>query len=329
MEYNCNLLINWSPRDLDVEGVTAQKDHDSIIQLYDVFKNDTFIWDDISFQISMDWSQFEQIFIESEDVNGPYFRNIDGMLYKQVACLKNIIIPISVTTSIDVESHKLQSYLHRYLLDLFIVCNLAAPGLVDFYNAKLDNDEKFTPIKISNFSFRCAMEKIESRQVPYVEYVDIRTCAEWYRSLNISTRVIASNSVEKAIFSLLHILRMDDYDISTVPWIFHALEAIYGTNAGRGFSDISNKVNFLLQVEERQQKRLKRKLRELNDLRSSFIHGGYNVSHIMNQNFNDEIFEIVSFGISLVISSLQCLMKNNWKAIFVEETFVGQPAAAS
>lgn len=124
-------------------------------------------------------------------------------------------------------------------------------------------------------------------------------------------------------------LRKDEYDISTVPWIFHALEAIYGTNAGRGFSDISEKVNFLLRVEVRHKKRLKQKLRELNDLRSSFIQGGYNVSHIMDQDSNEAISETINFGISLIISSLQCLMRNNWKAICVEQKFVGQSVIAS
>lgn len=323
MEYSSNLLINWSPRHNEVEGDTSSKDLAAIRELCEVYRTDEFIWEGISCKISMDWTQLEEIFIESEDIDGPFHMVIDGMLYKQMTCLKEISVPINISVNSKVDERKIQTYLHRYLLGLFIVCNLAAPGLINFFNAKLEEDDEYTPIKISSFSFECALENTFTRKIPFVEYVSIKTSFDWYRSLGIDTKVVASTSVEKAIFSLLHMVRMDDYDISTVPWVFHALEAIYGTNAGRGFTDISEKVNFLLSVEERQQKRLKSKLRELNDLRSSFVHGGYNVSHIMDDDSNDAIFETINFGISLIISSLQCLMRNGWKGINVEHKFVG------
>ncbi|HHK8657528.1 TPA: hypothetical protein ACQYF6_000029 [Vibrio parahaemolyticus] len=96
-----------------------------------------------------------------------------------------------------------------------------------------------------------------------------------------------------------------------------------------GFNDISEQVNFLLSVEVRQQKGLKNKLRDLNSLRSSFVHGGYCVSHIMDQDSNDKIFESVNFGVSLVISSIQSLMLKNWHGVGVHKQIIGLPANAS
>ncbi|MFH4594834.1 hypothetical protein WKW23_22520, partial [Vibrio alginolyticus] len=329
MDHKYKLLINWNPRHFEVEGVTPSSDLESAQQVVDVFSNDSFVWDGIDFHIQMDWLPFLNILKLSADVSGPFYTEIEGTLYKRMSPCEEIAISISATTSTDVDEHKMRTYLHRYLLDLFVVCNLAAPGLVDFYNAKLEGDDEHTPIKISNYSFGNAIENIESKRVPYAVYNDLGKSLDWFKSLNICTKVVATTPVEKAIFSLLHVIRMDDYDISSVPWIFHALEAIYGTNAGRGFSDISEQVNFLLSVEVRQQKRLKNKLRELNNLRSSFVHGGYCVSHIMDQDSNDKTFELVSFGISLVISSIQALMLNNWHGIGVQKQIIGLPASAS
>jgi hypothetical protein len=323
VEYSSSLLIDWSPRHNEVEGDTYSKHLAAIRELCEVYRNDQFVWEGITFNISMDWTQLEEIFIQSEDTNGPYHIVVGDTLYKKITPLKEITIPINLSLSSDVDAGKIQAYLRRYLLDLFIFCNLAAPGIINFFNAKLERDDDYRPMKLSSFTFECALENVFTRQVPFVDYVSIKTSFDWYRSLGIETKIVASNSIEKAIFSLLHIARMSDYDISTVTWIFHALEAIYGTNAGRGFTDISEKVNFLLNIEERQQKRLKRKLRELNDLRSSFVHGGYNVSHIIDCDSNDGIYDIINFGISLIISTLQNLMRNGWKGIHVESKFVG------
>lgn len=329
MKHKYKLLINWNPRHFEVEGVTSLSDRESAQQIVDVFSSDSFSWDGINFVIQMDWRPFIDILQLSEDVSGPYYTEIEGKLYKLMSPIEEISISISATTSVDVDEYTMRKYLHRYLLDLFVVCNLAAPGLVDFYNAKLEGDDEYTPIKISNYSFCNAIQNIAPKRVPYVVYSDLGKSLDWFKSLNIGTKVVATTPVEKAIFSLLHIIRMDDYDISTVPWIFHALEAIYGTNAGRGFNDISEQVNFLLSVEVRQQKGLKNKLRDLNSLRSSFVHGGYCVSHIMDQDSNDKIFESVNFGVSLVISSIQSLMLKNWHGIGVHKQIIGLPANAS
>nr|VVV06073.1 hypothetical protein AW0309160_03557 [Aliivibrio wodanis] len=329
MEYNYKLLINWNPRHFEVEGISASSDIESIKQIVEVYSKDSFTWADMNFFIQMDWQPFEEILNLSEDVNGPFYMEIEGERYKRLSPFKEISIPINVVICTDIDEQEMRMHLHRYLLDMFVVCNLAAPGLVDFYNAKLEGDNEYTPIKLSNYSFGNALQDIVTKRVPYVVYTDVRKSFDWFRSLNIGTKIVASTPIEKAIFSLLHMVRMDDYDISTIPWIFHALEAIYGTNAGRGFNDISEQIKFLLSVEERQQKGLKNKLRELNNLRSSFIHGGYCVSHIMDQDSNNKIFELVNFGISLVISSIQSLMLNNWHSIYVQRQIVGLPVSAS
>ncbi|WP_156420252.1 hypothetical protein [Rheinheimera sp. EpRS3] len=301
----------------------------AIEDISNIYSNNSFNWDGIDFEISINWDEFKSILIESYDINGRFYTAIDGSLYKLVSPVDLISLPISVNTSSDLDITKVRRYLHRYLMDLFLICNLSAPGIIDFYNAKLDGDDKNNPIKASSFSFGYALENLSQKRVPYVFYSDVKHVKAWFETLNIGMKMTANSSVEKAMFSLLHIVKMDGYDIGTIPWIFHALEAIYGTNAGRGFNDLSKKINFLLSVEERQQKALKTQLRELNDMRSKFVHGGFNVSHPMDYDLNEQVNELVNFGVSLVISSIQNLMLNDWDEIGVEENIYGHKATAS
>ncbi len=331
MIFEFKLLINWSCRDCPDENEDKIEiaDLKAIEDISNIYSNNSFNFGDIDFDISINWDEFKSILIESYDVNGRFYKAINGSLYKQVTPVDIITLPISINTTSDMNLTEVRRYLHRYLIDLFLVCNLSAPGIIDFYNAKLDGDDEYTPFKISSFAFRCALENLTKKKVPYVVFSDIKHAKDWFESLNIGMKMTANSSVEKAMFSLLHVIKIDGYDIGAIPWIFHALEAIYGTNAGRGFNDLSEKVNFLLTVEERQKKALKKQLRELNDMRSKFVHGGFNVSHPMDYDLNEQVNDLANFGVSLVISSIQSLMLNDWNEIGVVEKIYGHKITAS
>lgn len=331
MIFEFKLLINWSCRDYpnEDEDEIEIADLKAIKDISNTYSNNSFSWGDIDFDISINWDEFKSILIESYDIDGRFYKTINGSLYKLASPVDTISLPISIDTSSDLDITEVRRYLHRYLIDLFLVCNLSAPGIVDFYNAKLDGDDEYTPIKISCFSFRYALDNLLRKRVPYVVYSDIKHVKAWFETLNIGMKMTASSSVEKAMFSLLHVIKMDGYDIGAIPWIFHALEAIYGTNAGRGFNDLSEKINFLLSVEERQKKALKNKLRDLNDMRSKFVHGGFNVSHPMDYDLNEQVNDLANFGVSLVISSVQSLMLNDWNEIGVVENIYGHKVTAS
>jgi hypothetical protein len=329
--FEFKLLVNWGCRDCH-EGNEDEfeiTDLKAIEGISNTYSKNSFNWDGIGFDISINWSEFKSILKESYDTNGRFYITMEGSLYKLLSPVDTINLPISICTTSDLDKTKVRRYLHRYLIDLFLVCNLSAPGIIDFYNAKLDGDDDYTPIKISSFAFSYALQNLPNKRVPFVVNSDIKHVKAWFDSLNIGMKMMANSSVEKAMFSLLHIIKMDGYDIGAIPWIFHALEAIYGTNAGRGFNDLSEKINFLLSVEVRQKKALKMQLRELNDMRSKFVHGGFNVSHPMDYELNEQVHDLANFGVSLVISSIQNLMLNDWNGIGVVEKIYGHNVAAS
>ena len=331
MIFEFKLLINWAARAFPDQKKNENEldDLKAIDDIADSYSQNVFTWDSFDFDISIDWSEFKSILKESYNINGRFYQNIDGSIYKQVSPIVSITLPISISTGGDLEEFKIRRYLHRYLIDMFLICNLSAPGIIDFYNAKLEGDDKDHPIKISSFSFAHALENFPRKKVPYVVYSEVKRVKIWFDSLNIGMKMVANSSVEKAMFSLLHLIKMEDYDISSIPWIFHALEAMYGTNSGRGFNDLSDKINFLLPVEERQMKSLKKQLRDLNDLRNKFVHGGFNVSHPMDFESNEKVSDLANFGIGLIISSIQCLMLNDWDEISTLEKVYGHKAIAS
>ncbi len=76
---------------------------------------------------------------------------------------------------------------------------------------------------------------------------------------------------------------------------------------------------------------LKKRLREMYDYRSSFVHGGYRVHHpmkneIMDQSLNEEftkLLEISQFGFNLVVLSLQALVEKGWYGLKIKEQISG------
>lgn len=153
----------------------------------------------------------------------------------------------------------------------------------------------------------------------------------WYKKLNMGIRQRAESGVEKAIFSVLHICCGADADVVWVIWAFHALEAIYGTKVGEGFTNLVERISTLLELDAQGKGMLKKRLREMYDYRSSFVHGGYRVHHpmkneIMDQSLNEDftkLLEISQFGFNLVVLSLQALVEKGWYGLKIKEQMSG------
>jgi len=298
-------------------------DDKGINEFIEIFSSKIIEWGDISFTTKIDWSHLKSVILESYDESGRFYMTHENTLYKQLTGLETVIIPIVLGISNTTKTEEVIFAFKKHLMDVFLISNLAVPGLVNFYNAKLifKKDEKES-LKLSSFYFEKSLENQFLPKVPFTKVYSVEQANSWYKHLDTGTVLIADSPIQKALYSLLHICKMDA-DISMVPWIFHALEAIYGTNAGRGFNDLSTRINFLLNIEERERKRLKSNLRNLNNLRSAFVHGGYRVSHPLEEDVSDDIFQLTEFGVVLIISSLQQMMHNRWFGLQAIESFIG------
>ncbi|MFJ2379884.1 hypothetical protein [Pseudomonas protegens] len=227
-------------------------------------------------------------------------------------------------------------FVEKYLYDIFFIMNMSLPGSCNFYGlrcgeSKLRGESSSTHLTGLHFE-QGHYDRLDGSKLAPME-LPIGTVSSWYRRLGLGVKQKSETGVEKAIFSLLHLCRKD-VDVSSVVWIFHALEAIYGTKVGEGFTNIVDRVAMLLELDLKEKKRLKKILRELYDFRSSFVHGGYKVHHPMSMEvfdarLNDDyskMLGIVQSGFNIVVLSLQVLINNDWVGIKVDESLSGLQA---
>lgn len=206
------------------------------------------------------------------------------------------------------------SFLELYIYEFFFVANMAVPGVAQFYTLSFQPSQDNEPVnpRLSSYVFdHNWMRSLEGqwpplRQLPFAEVV------RWYDKLNIGIKQQADTGIERAIFAIYHLSRMD-IEIESVVWIFHALEALLATRVGENISGLVRRVALLLEASPRQAKALNKKIRQLYDMRSALVHGGYPVAHplrdeILDRRLDDGFMKIIhntEDGFGLLIAIMQ------------------------
>ncbi|MBM7584650.1 hypothetical protein JOC86_001187 [Bacillus pakistanensis] len=139
------------------------------------------------------------------------------------------------------------------------------------------------------------------------------------------------NGTESALFSILNICREGYVSPTQLIWISSALEALYDTLKGQISRTLVDRIELFLGIPENGKKKFKKKIREFYNLRSRFVHGELEIAHPMYKNILDEKFsdyetqllENCDFGLSIVIATLQKMIKNKWTCINFKEQYFG------
>jgi hypothetical protein len=247
-------------------------------------------------------------------------------------------VPIHVSLDAD-SSTKIQSwvcrqYLLGYLHDLFMCMNIAAPGSFDLYLASIhdvcsgDTEE----ITLSNYIFDNALTHDLESGDPKLKIMPFAGVAGWLVSVRPDLKQIPRNPAEKTVFALLH-MAQGDVSVNTVVWMFYALEAILSTRPGENFRMIVTRLSQLLSLSEKEKKHISRELRKAYDLRSSFVHGGMNVTHPLHNDTLDpavydnysDLTRAVAIGTILLLRIFQMTAQQGWKYPAFTETVTGEP----
>lgn len=246
--------------------------------------------------------------------------------------------PVNINFSVEISDSKEKYYYGRYFIEhfiheVFLLMNLAWPGVCDFHNLHLDNNinKNRTEISLSSLNLELSWLNSEDNLFPKIDEISLETVVNWYEKIDFGIKQKATNPIQKVLFSLLHICR-DGEDVTTVIWIFHALEALFSTKVGESFNNLVDRISFLLEIDLKEKSILKRKLRFLYNLRSSLVHGGYAIYHpsrndIFDKAINDqfmEMYENIAFGVAVITASLQKLIKNSWCGINVDQKIIGK-----
>jgi hypothetical protein len=209
-----------------------------------------------------------------------------------------------------------------YLHDVFLMMSIASPGSCSFYSlsaipkpTRAFHDE----LSLSDHSFEAADLWGREGKWPAPSQVPLKAVRDWYYGNRTDFAQVPHNRMEKVLFALLHIAKIE-LSPTTIVWLFYALESLYDTKPGENYRSLLNRISSLLCPSDREEKLLRKNLRKLYDLRSSIVHGGFQVVHPLRDDYldsgvQDEFEQILGpcdFGFSVIIASLQELIRREW-----------------
>lgn len=211
-------------------------------------------------------------------------------------------------------------FVDNYLYDVFVMLNLALPGSADFMNLRIQSDaskEPTSPTRLSPYYFHAAYS--ERKEWPSLSEIDVSTIEKWYSLVRKDISQIPQSPLERALFSTLHVCRSDGRPEDII-WIFHALESLLQTRVGENFSALVERLTLVLSPDAKQESVMRKKLREMYNHRSSFVHGGLAIIHPMHNEVIDpragdaysSTVELSIYGIKLLLACFQSFAKNGW-----------------
>ncbi|MCP3865558.1 hypothetical protein [Pseudoalteromonas sp.] len=316
MEYHLELHLKWGPKSgcssiADLYGV------DEIIRNYGHVIREV---EDNTYELLLDWTQLRTLVKTTLSSNSKFYRTVDGESYKLASKAEQLVVPMIVVKEGDLSLNSTLPDIEKLLTEIYIVSNISIPGILDLYQPKIyvNGECVYELVALSSYYFEELDDGIRSKKYPFARKVKFSQVKNWYKSLRIGESSFANSPAENAIYSLLHITTIEQQVIGVVPWIFCALESIFPTNVGRGGAQLKEQALFLLNPKAEHKKRFMQKLERLASLRHSFIHGAYKVPFLHHDDFNHEEFDLVEFGVVLVILSIQRLAENNWSGLTIE-----------
>jgi hypothetical protein len=210
--------------------------------------------------------------------------------------------------------------------------NIAAPASCDFYRASLQGERLDREISLSNYHCEAALLASWGLDWLPLKTLDLPEVISWFRSVRTGPSQVAKNPMEKVLFALMHMAK-SDMSVMTVIWLFYAFESLLQTRAGENFSSMVRRLSLLLETDKHNSKLIRDGMRELYDLRSAIVHGGFELSHpshneILDKRLDDNFAKIqkaTDFGYALLLAAVQKSIENNWQYPRFVETLVGGP----
>jgi hypothetical protein len=223
-----------------------------------------------------------------------------------------------------------------YLSLVFLAMNLAVPGSANFSSVRIRTSERTgLPVGWSSVPFEGVW--LDGDQWPWAQpsILALAKTWTWLQQLQPMGSQVAHGAVQRALFSLLHATGESDFSPTILIWLCSALEALYDVPFETIGRTLRNRV-FLLLGRPASHKVAARQIARLYDVRSKFAHGSFEVVHPSENEFLDGnidriykvIFPVSCLGYALVLSTLQHMIRNGWRALKFDETLHGERTAS-
>lgn len=236
---------------------------------------------------------------------------------------------IHVTTS-KTKIPQLLSVAESAVYDAFLMMNFAAPGCCNFYGASIVGDTIEPNVSLSTDLFDSAAHVYRRQAWPKIGFIDLQTVIGWYKTVRHGASQIPSNPIERALFAILHISKIDISPVEVI-WLFYAFESLLQTKVGENFASLVRRLCLLLGTNDEQSNIVRRKMRELYDIRNAIVHGGYEITHPMRDDGLDKraeesvmrILNAVDYGYAFLVAAIQTTIIKGWTFPRFDEIVVG------
>ena len=239
---------------------------------------------------------------------------------------------------IDALFNGAQGAIRLFLNHIFLAANISAPGSCSFQGCSILSDHHsyahYSRQNISlsgeNFQFALWRHKVH-HLLPPVGFVDYRKVRTWLAANLSPTAQRATTSTQRALFSICHLCYKYGGGPAGLVWLSHALEALYSTTAGHNVNALQNRAIQVLRIAKDKQDKFRKDIRNFYSTRSAFVHGGFRILHPFEDDRFDnntdmvyeELYEPAIFGFTLVLSTIQTMVKRRWSEMKFQERHTG------
>lgn len=232
-----------------------------------------------------------------------------------------------------------KTLLSMVFYQVFLAMNLSAPGSCNLYSTYIINH----PVEISGIGTEIREEiglhgrafestLYEADTYPWLKpgTLPLVSTYEWVERAVPAGIVVARDTPAKVLFALLNLTKSEIGPTSLI-WVFYILETLFDCKPGENFTILASRIAILLDLEVPEATVLRKRLRELYDVRSAFVHGGLRVTHpIMDDYFDAEAEEnlwrfipLNDFGVSVIVCALQNIIQRGWRYPLFSEQLTG------
>nr|WP_276519772.1 HEPN domain-containing protein [Bacillus infantis] len=210
--------------------------------------------------------------------------------------------------------------------------NISTPGSFNCYSRHLYSLGSIDIYNYSSSTIESAWIESINFGWPTIKRLDLSDVWIWIQQLKLTGRQIAFNSTDSSLFSILNICREENVNPTQLIWVSSALEGLYDTPKGQISKTLVDRIILFLGVPENGKRKFKKRIRELYDLRSRFVHGELEVAHPVYklnplENINEYegiLISNIDFGVSIIIATLQKMIEMKWTKIKFYEQIQGE-----
>lgn len=222
-------------------------------------------------------------------------------------------------------------FVEYFLYEVFTIANLSCPGSAEFHNIEIQAKGRkgSTSSRLSAYYFAEWMIETRRGATPSAKVLSVDNTIEWFGKVNPRVTQKAENSTQRALFAMYQLCKSDG-QVDYILWLFNALESLLATRVGENFSGVVRRAVLLLELNDKEKTHLTKKLRELYDIRSSFVHGGYEVAHPLHREpidprLDDDYSKLIrlgTYGFGVLASLFQAMVERQLSELKFEERLV-------